>query len=179
MRKIFYLLLVSLSFISCLQQPNQDLQLISPDATDVDITNKETGVFMDGIYPASIDSTSFSYQLPYSTNTSYFIDYKPVIVPSNFKILRLDYNMTGRPVIDVELHQSAHKTWYDATLKAYINKEPLFIVIDNKVIAAPVLNNGPIAGGRLQISGDLSEEEVQKMIEGIKEKYASPKLNQE
>lgn len=172
MRKIFYLLLVSLSFISCLQQPNQDLQLISPDADEAAVINLASNDFIDGIYPATTDSTRMSYKLEYAPYTTFFIDYKPVIVPQDFKTLRIDYNMMDEAVISVELHPSAHQTWYDATLKAYKSREPLFIVINNNVVSAPMLNS-PISSGNLQISGNYTEDEIKDIINTIKMKYSN------
>lgn len=173
MKNIIYYLLVSLLLTSCITtQKQEDLQLISPDANEASIMNQESNDFIDGIYPATTDSTRMSYTFEHSPHTSFFIDYKPVIVPQDFKSLRIDYNIMDEPVISVELHPSAHKTWYDATLKAYKSGEPLFIIINNKVVSAPMLNS-PISGGKLQISGNYTEDEIKDIINTIKMKYSS------
>ncbi len=174
MNKIIYFILVVLSITSCLtQKTDKGLQLVSPDPNEVAVINKESNSFIDGIYPATSDSTTMHYRLEYQPDKSYFIDYKPVIVPKDFKFLKLDKDVMDRPVISIELYEYAHKIWYDATAKAYESREPLFVVINNKVIMAPMINS-PISGGRLQISGNLNRQETQKLIDDIKEKYASP-----
>lgn len=174
MNKIIYFILAFLSITSCLtQKTDKGLQLVSPDPNEVAVINKESDSFMDGIYPVTSDSTTIYYTPEYQPNKSYYIDYRPVIVPKDFKFLKLNYDILDRPVISVELYETAHKTWYDATVKAYESNEPLFVIINNKVLMAPMINS-PISGGRIQISGNLDREETLKIIDNIKEKYASP-----
>lgn len=173
MKKFIYYLVAYVIVTSCITVKKQeDLQLISPDADEAAVINLASNDFIDGIYPAITDSTRMSYKLEYAPYTTFFIDYKPVIVPQDFKTLRIDYNMMDEAVISVELHPSAHQTWYDATLKAYKSREPLFIVINNNVVSAPMLNS-PISGGILQISGNYTEDEIKDIINTIKMKYSN------
>ncbi|MGV8093197.1 MAG: hypothetical protein AB2L24_15165 [Mangrovibacterium sp.] len=47
--------------------------------------------------------------------------------------------------------------------------KPIAIVIDKQIVSLPTVQS-EIAGGRVSISGDFSEKEMDNMIEKLKEK---------
>lgn len=177
MKYSLQIILLSLLISSCNPYGKENLQLTGPTVEEAEELNKTTEVFVDGIYEESNIETSLKYKQYPEAETSYYVNYKPIIVPKDFKILRYEMGLAGKPVIDVELHQEAHDKWFNATQRAYQNQSLLFIVIEGKVVSAPSLRNGPISGGRLQISGDLTIDQIENIIQGIKERYPEKKIN--
>ncbi|WP_438969166.1 SecDF P1 head subdomain-containing protein [Nonlabens sp.] len=163
MKKIIVLFLF---FTSCSQFSKKDLQLNGPTIEEAELLNRTNEKYVDGIYSVSEFESSLEYFNEFD-NKNYFVNYRPVIVAQNFKNLKNDLDIMGRSVISVELHKNAHDKLFKATEVAFQNRTPVFIVIEGKVISAPVVNGGPISGGRLQISTNLTKEENRKLIEGI------------
>lgn len=77
------------------------------------------------------------------------------------------YDATGRPVIDIQMNSRGAALWEDLTKEAYNTSTQIAIVIDDQVISAPGVMNGPITGGRSQISGDFTESEAQDLAATI------------
>ena len=71
----------------------------------------------------------------------------------------------GNPVVDIEFTADGAKIF--ASVTANNVGRPLAILLDGKVISAPNVRE-PIAGGRAQISGDFSIEEVQDLVIKLK-----------
>ena len=170
MIKSTFLILLFITLNGCSIFNKKELQLNGPTVAQAESTNKSTGKFVDGIYAASNNKTSLSHTLEYSPENVYFINYAPIIVARDFKHITRDVSQMGDPVISIELHENAHDKWHDATEQAFQNKSPLFIIVNGKVVSAPMVNSGPISGGRLQISGDFTIYQVNDIIAGIKER---------
>ncbi|WP_405377667.1 SecDF P1 head subdomain-containing protein [Nonlabens sp. Asnod3-A02] len=170
MIKSTFLILLFITLNGCSIFNKKELHLNGPTVEQAENINKTTGKFVDGIYAESGNETSLSHTLEYSPENIYFINYTPVIVARDFKHLSREVSPIGDPVITVELHESAHDKWYEATKKAFQNKSPLFVIVNGKVVSAPMVNSGPISGGRLQISGDFTMDQVSDIIAGIKER---------
>lgn len=167
MIKSIFLILLFITITSCTNFVKKDLQLNGPTVAQAENINKTTGNYVDGIYAASDNKTSLSYTLEYSPENVYFIDYAPIIVARDFKYITRDVSQMGDPVISIELHENAHDKWYDATEQAFQNKSPLFVIVNGVVVSAPMVNSGPISGGRLQISGEFTMSQVNDIINGI------------
>jgi len=67
------------------------------------------------------------------------------------------FNQGGQPVVTFALDRRGTKRFCDVTRK-HTNK-PFAIVLDNEVLSAPNINE-PICGGRAEISGSFTLEEV-------------------
>ena len=67
------------------------------------------------------------------------------------------FNQSGQPVVTFALDRRGTKRFCDVTRK-HTNK-PFAIVLDNEVLSAPNINE-PICGGRAEISGSFTLEEV-------------------
>jgi hypothetical protein len=74
------------------------------------------------------------------------------------------YNQ-NRPEISIVLTKEGARKFYLLT-KENIGK-PIAIVIDNKIVSIPKVQT-EIMGGKVSISGDFSEKEIDKMIEKLK-----------
>ncbi|GAK91158.1 hypothetical protein JCM19297_2603 [Nonlabens ulvanivorans] len=170
MKSIILFILVLITATSCFQKSNKVLNLTGPSIEQAENINRTSNQYVDGIYEASETETSLSYQQSYGVEKTFYINYRPIIVAKDFKVLQADIGSIGRPVIDIELHEHAHLIWYEATKRAFLNKSLLFIVINGKVVSAPSVNGGPISGGKLQILGDFNMEQIQQMINGIKKR---------
>jgi preprotein translocase subunit SecD len=77
-----------------------------------------------------------------------------------------NYN-DNRPEISIVLTKEGARKFYLLT-KENIGK-PIAIVIDKKIVSIPKVQS-EIMGGKVSISGDFSEKEIDKMIEKLKGK---------
>lgn len=166
MKKIVLFFLV---VTSCAKYSKKDLQLNSPTIEEAETLNRSNEKYVDGIYLVSELETSFIYFNEFD-NKNYFVNYRPVIAAQDFKKLKNDLDIMGRSVISVELHENAHDRLFKATKVAFQDRTPVFMVIDGHVISAPMVNAGPISGGKVQISTNLTKEENRKLIDRIIER---------
>ena len=82
---------------------------------------------------------------------------------------RDDYDqMTGKPVVSMQMNAAGAKAWEDLTGKAYTQKSSIAIVLDNVVYSAPGVSTGPIAGGSSSISGDFTVSETKDLANILK-----------
>ncbi|AEH00208.1 protein translocase subunit SecDF [Lacinutrix sp. 5H-3-7-4] len=73
---------------------------------------------------------------------------------------RQDYNLANQVVVSMQMDAKGSRIWEEMTTKAYKEGSQIAIVLDNLVYSAPGINNGPIAGGSSQISGDFTVNEA-------------------
>ncbi|OGI07807.1 MAG: protein-export membrane protein SecD [Candidatus Margulisbacteria bacterium GWF2_35_9] len=71
----------------------------------------------------------------------------------------------GKPLVNIEFTPEGAKKFADVT-RRNVGK-PLAILLDGTIISAPNIN-GPIPGGKAQISGSFSLEEVQDLVVKLK-----------
>jgi SecD/SecF fusion protein len=75
-----------------------------------------------------------------------------------------DYDpTTSKPIVSMKMTTTGTRIWADMTTKAYKNKTPIAIVLDNIVYSAPGVHDGPITGGVSQISGSFTIEEAKDL----------------
>ena len=67
----------------------------------------------------------------------------------------------GRPVVSLEFSTEGARKFYTATLRSV--GRPLAIMLDGQVISAPNVNEA-ISGGRAQISGQFSVQEMRDLV---------------
>jgi len=73
---------------------------------------------------------------------------------------REGYDQANRVVVNMQMDAAGSKTWEQMTDRAYKEGSNIAIVLDNLVYSAPGINNGKIAGGRSEISGDFTINEA-------------------
>ena len=71
----------------------------------------------------------------------------------------------GNPVVDIEFTGKGSQMFADVTTRSV--GKPLAILLDKKIISAPNVRE-PITGGRAQISGNFTIEEVQDLVVKLK-----------
>lgn len=71
----------------------------------------------------------------------------------------------GEPVVLIEFNKEGSRKFYEATIKN--NGKPLAILLDGKVISAPNIQE-PISGGKAQISGGFSIQEMRDLVIKLK-----------
>lgn len=82
---------------------------------------------------------------------------------------RDDYDqVTGKPVVSMQMNPIGAKAWEELTGRAYTQKSSIAIVLDNVVYSAPGVSSGPIAGGSSSISGDFTVEETKDLANILK-----------
>ncbi|WP_164510896.1 SecDF P1 head subdomain-containing protein [Nonlabens xiamenensis] len=154
-----------MSLGNCQQLTKKPLSLGGKNLQQSEAFNVSSDRFLDGIYPVSETTTSLSYMDPGSDKV-YAVAYRPVTVPMDYKFIEIEMAQ-GRPVIDIVLYPEGAKRLYQATLEASRAREPLFLVIDGKVISAPMAQQA-IEGGRVQFFGSNDIQEVQEIVKRMK-----------
>jgi preprotein translocase subunit SecD len=71
----------------------------------------------------------------------------------------------GNPVVDIEFNSKGAGTFANVTTRNV--GKPLAILLDKKIISAPNVRE-PISGGRAQISGNFTIDEVQDLVVKLK-----------
>jgi len=97
--------------------------------------------------------------------------------------------VSGQMAVNLSMNNDGARKWGDMTTKAYNNGgREIAICIDNEVISAPGVNNGPITGGSTEITGNFSVQEASDFasllevgklpakIESIQEETVGPSL---
>lgn len=82
-----------------------------------------------------------------------------VLTGANLKKAQVAYDQMGKPVISIEFDASGAKAFAEVTSQN-VGRQ-LAIVLDNKVLSSPVIQEA-ISGGKAQISGNHTVEEAQK-----------------
>ena len=109
----------------------------------------------DGFY-ATIDYESST------RNEDVILENNPTLTSADILEAKKEYNSTDNsPGIFIELTKDGAQKFYTLT-KKNINK-PIAIVISKQIISMPIVNS-EIMGGKVNISGDFTEEEVDNMI---------------
>ena len=73
---------------------------------------------------------------------------------------RQEYDPVSRPAVGMSMNAKGSKIWEEITKEAYETQGYIAIVLDDIVYSAPSATNGPISGGRTQISGAFSLTEA-------------------
>ncbi len=93
---------------------------------------------------------------------------KPSLTTKDILEVKKEFSSyNDRPEISIVFTKEGAKKFYILTKENIGN--PVAIVIANHIVSMPTINS-EIIGGKARISGDFSEEEIDKMIEILKEK---------
>ncbi|SHG07548.1 hypothetical protein SAMN05444274_1371 [Mariniphaga anaerophila] len=115
----------------------------------------------DGFY----ETVNYSYS---TTNEKVQLADKPSLTSRDILEVKKTYsNYNDRAEISIVFTKDGARKFYLLT-KENIGK-PIPIVIAKHIVSMPIVNS-EIIGGRASISGDFTEEEIDKMIEILKEK---------
>ncbi|HAR62955.1 MAG: protein translocase subunit SecD [Candidatus Margulisiibacteriota bacterium] len=104
-------------------------------------------------------------------NKGNIVDEKPIILKNtvltgaDLKTSRPETDSYGRPVVGIEFTQKGAKKFRDVTAKN-IGK-PIAIVLDNRIISAPVVNEA-IPAGKAVITGSFTPQEVGDLVIKLK-----------
>ncbi|KQC34374.1 preprotein translocase subunit SecD [Nonlabens sp. YIK11] len=79
-----------------------------------------------------------------------------------------DYDINGKVIVSMSMNSEGAKIWEEMTTEAFQNQTQVAVVLDNTVYSAPGINDGPIAGGNSQISGDFSVAEAEDLATVLK-----------
>lgn len=69
-------------------------------------------------------------------------------------------------VVTLDLNDEGGKKFRESTTRLFGQQSPMnqfAIVLDGKIVSAPAINNGPITGGKAQISGNFDQESAQAL----------------
>ncbi|SCX87669.1 SecD/SecF fusion protein [Nonlabens sp. Hel1_33_55] len=79
-----------------------------------------------------------------------------------------DYDINGKVIVSMSMNSEGAKIWEEMTTEAFQNQTQVAVVLDSTVYSAPGINDGPIAGGNSQISGDFSVAEAEDLATVLK-----------
>lgn len=83
--------------------------------------------------------------------------------------------MSNNPNVNMETNAVGNTKWERLTKLSFDEKRPIAIVLDGVVLSAPTANNGPISGGRTEITGNFTLQEAQDLANLLKAgKFAAP-----
>ena len=83
--------------------------------------------------------------------------------------------MSNNPNVNMETNTVGNTKWERLTKVSFDEKRPIAIVLDGVVLSAPTANNGPISGGRTEITGNFTLQEAQDLANLLKAgKFAAP-----
>lgn len=74
-------------------------------------------------------------------------------------------------IVQLDLTSSGGEKFYESTQRLYGQAPPMnqfAIVLDGRVVSAPAIDNGPIPGGRAQISGSFDQQSAQALANVLK-----------
>ncbi len=70
------------------------------------------------------------------------------------------YDQLGNPAVSMQMDSRGARIWENMTGKAFQEASNIAIVLDDSVYSAPGVSSGAIAGGRSEITGDISLNEA-------------------
>ncbi len=96
------------------------------------------------------------------------LEKNPSLTPKDFQEVRKEYHSSNnKPEISIVLTKTGARKFYLLT-KECIGK-PIAIVVDKHIVSAPVVQS-EIMGGKVTISGNFTEKEIDSMILKLKGK---------
>lgn len=124
-----------------------------------------------GFYYVKDNASSSTVSLNFEENgleSILHLDTLAICTKEDFKDAKIELVTYAKmPVISVELSEEGGKKFAEATEKSVLKK--IAIVYNGKIISAPYVNE-PIYGGKLQISGNFTMEEAEKIKNELTEK---------
>ena len=67
-----------------------------------------------------------------------------------------EFTPAGSPMVTMQMDGKGARIWEEMTTKAFEQQSQIAVVLDDIVYSAPGVSDGPISGGRSQITGDFS-----------------------
>jgi SecD/SecF fusion protein len=82
-------------------------------------------------------------------------------------------------VVDIIFNNEGAKVFGNLTTEVYNDHSALAIILDGKVISAPGVHEGPIFGGRCEISGSFTESQVRNLASALENPLQTPVVIEE
>ena len=119
--------------------------------------------------PIQVDrENGFYATIDYNENNDIKLEDKPSLTTKDIlEVKKVFSNYNDKPEISIIFTKEGARKFYLLT-KENIGK-PIAIVIDKRIVSLPTVIS-EIMGGKVNISGNFSEKEIDKMIEKLKEK---------
>lgn len=127
--------------------------------TKEDCLNAKSHLY-NGLYEVETSGKFFGLE----GRDSILVGNKPIISLDNVLEVQKSYDEIGRPMPIVKLNKEAAKVFENFT-RDNIGKK-LAIIVNDKLLMAPIIND-KIAGGKVQVSMNSTEEEVDKLVKDI------------
>ena len=105
--------------------------------------------------------------VPNSEKKDLQLEKKPAITKDEILEVKKVTNKQGNSHIEISLTKNGARIFHMLTKKNIGN--PIAIVIDRYIVTLPIVNS-TISGGNIEITGNFSNDEIDKMIEKLKNK---------
>ncbi|AZQ43704.1 protein translocase subunit SecDF [Nonlabens ponticola] len=79
-----------------------------------------------------------------------------------------EYDLNSNVIVNMSMNGEGARIWEEMTTEAFQNQTQVAVVLDNTVYSAPGINDGPIAGGNSQISGNFTVAEAEDLATVLK-----------
>ena len=122
------------------------------------------------LLPSELKNVKFLWSKPEKKNDVVYLyaikgnrDNIPPISGDVIVDAQSSFDQFGNPAVTMQMNGVGAKKWKEMTTQAFNNKTAIAIVLDNIVYSAPGVHNGPITGGRSEITGNFSMEEAKDL----------------
>ncbi|WP_103866412.1 hypothetical protein [Aquimarina sp. I32.4] len=88
---------------------------------------------------------------------------KPVLDQKTIEQAAQVFDQLARPAIAVQMNKEGAEIWERLTESAFQERFQIAMVINDTVYSAPRVSQGPIKGGKFEISSDFTVEEAQDL----------------
>jgi preprotein translocase subunit SecD len=140
-----------------LQDPTRLKQLLGQTAK-MDFRMVDTSVPPDQAVKGQVPADSEILQSAENPNTPYVIKKQVLVSGGDLTDAQPGFDQrNGQPIVNFKFNTSGSRKFAQATTENV--KQPFAIVLDNKVISAPVIQE-PITGGQGQISGNFTVQQA-------------------
>src|SRR5688572_2162382 len=94
---------------------------------------------------------------------------KPPMEGDVIKTANQGYDQFGtKPNVNMDMSLDGARKWEKLTTTSFNEKRPIAVVLDDIVYSAPIAHNGPITGGRTEITGQFTLQEAQDLANILK-----------
>jgi hypothetical protein len=161
------LFLILITVLGCAQTKN-NLSLNEFEFKIKELTrqNLATKTLADGWYHISVDSNQFR-RIEEGTNSIYYIDPKPIVLPLNFEKSEEFKNREGDEGIAIYFDAIGTEKWSEATKAADEAKTAensyLIFILDDKILTAQRVRSQITNGASVFWKTDLSKSNLDKI----------------
>lgn len=169
MKRFIAIMLLFFGTTSCFSQNKNESGIRSLSLEECYKKNLADSTLMTGWYYLSDADSGFVRQLD-KTNEFYTINPFPIVTAEDMTVLSIEKNRRGDTFLVIKFGKAGTELWRMATKKTVGKK--LALIVNDKLIYAPLVNSEITAGVSALNRGDYSKEEYEKIKQAIENNRA-------